>query len=87
MEFDLKLYRMKKIGIPQDRISRRLNVAQQTISDHLPDLAMLPNPVNSDLKKGFTVFQTAEKHGWPESLLWSIKIKGKDDFTKYQELQ
>jgi hypothetical protein len=84
MEFDLKLYRMKKIGIPQDRISRRLNVAQQTISDHLPDLVMLPNPVNSDLKKGFTVFQTAEKHGWPESLVWALKLDGKNDLGKYR---
>ena len=46
MDLDLKLFRMKKIGIPQERISKRLNIAQQTISDHLPDLAILPNPVN-----------------------------------------
>ena len=41
MEFDLKLYRMKKIGIPQDRISRRLDVAQQTISDHFGNIAKM----------------------------------------------
>jgi DNA modification methylase len=50
----------------------------------MPELAKSPN---SDLKKGFTVAQVAEKHGWPESLVWAIKLDGKDDLPKYKELQ
>jgi hypothetical protein len=47
-------------------------------------LAFLPN---NDLQKGFTVSKTAEKPGWPESLLWVINIAGKNDAAKYRELQ
>ena len=78
---------MKRLGIPQQRISDRLNILQSKISDYLVKMATSPNLPNSDLEKDFTVSQTAEKHGWPESLLWFIKLKEKDDFTKYQEIQ
>ncbi len=43
--------------------------------------------VNSELKQGFTVSQVAEKHGWPESLVWAVKLDGKDDLGKCHELQ
>ena len=78
---------MHRLGIPQDRIASRLDIARETVRDHLAKLAILPNPPNSDLKKGFTVSQTAEKHGWPESLVWALKLEGKNDAAKYQELQ
>jgi hypothetical protein len=29
-------------------------------------MAVLPFPPNADLKKGFTVSQVAQKHGWPD---------------------
>jgi hypothetical protein len=48
---------------------------------------IFPNEPNTDLKKGFTVAQVAEKHGWPESLVWALKLDGKNDAAKYQELQ
>ncbi len=51
---------MHRLGIPQDRIASRLDIARETVRDHLAKLAILPNPPNSDLKKGFTVSQTAE---------------------------
>ncbi len=47
---------------------------------------MWPNPLNTDLKKGFTVPQVAEKHGWAEPLVWSIALEGKDDLQKFKEL-
>jgi hypothetical protein len=53
----------------------------------LADPAMLPKRPNSDLQKGFTVSQTAEKHGWPESLVWALKLEEKDDAAKCHELQ
>ncbi|MBN1907579.1 MAG: hypothetical protein JW927_21035 [Deltaproteobacteria bacterium] len=43
--------------------------------------------LNTDLKKGFTVSQVTEKHGWPESLVWAVKLDGKDDLGKCHELQ
>jgi DNA modification methylase len=86
-QMDLAIFHMNSLGIPQDRISSRLNVPQKTISDHSAKMPMLANPLNNDLKKGFTVSQVAEKHGWPESLVWALKLKGKSDSAKYRELQ
>ena len=48
---------------------------------------MLANPINSDIEKGFTVSQTAEKHGWREILVRFFKPDGKNDADKYKELQ
>jgi len=75
MDLDLKLFRMTRLGIPQKRIAQRLGVSQQTISSHLPKMAELPFMVNSDLKRGFTVAQVAEKYDWPQVLVWSLAFK------------
>lgn len=44
MELDLKIYRMNCLGIPQERIAKRLKALQKTISKHgwteLGDLAI-----------------------------------------------
>jgi len=82
----VKILRMKLLGIPQERIAKRLGTPQQTISDYLPKMAELPFSVNSDLSVGFTVSQVAEKYGWPESLVWSVALKGKDDLKRFKEL-
>jgi hypothetical protein len=50
----------------------------------MPESAFL---LNSEMKEGFTVAQTAEKHSWPESLVWSLKFEGKNDLAKCSELQ
>ena len=49
----------------------------------MPELAKL---VNTDLSKGFTVPQVAEKHGWAEPLVWSIALEGKSDLDRFKEL-
>lgn len=87
MDLDLKIFRMNLLGIPQERIAERLREKREKIRDHLANLAMLPNPPNSDLKKGFTVPQVSEKHDWPEPLVWSLKLKDKEDAAKCKELQ
>lgn len=86
LDLKLKIFRMQRLGIPHDRIAKRLALTQQTISDHLPKLATPPNPVNSNLKSGFTVSQVSEKHGWPEPLVWSLALEGKTDFERFKEL-
>ena len=45
-------------------MANRLGVLQQTISIHLQKMPELAKLVNTDLSKGFTVSQVAEKHGW-----------------------
>ena len=72
VELDLKIFRMSHLGISQERIALCLDVPQQTISNHLPKMAVLPNPVNTELKLGFTVVQVAEKHSWAEPPVWSV---------------
>ena len=87
LDMDLTIFRMNRLGIPQDRIAKRLNVPQQTISRHLPKMPGLAKWVNSDLSKGFTVPQVAQKHGWPEPLVWSQALVNKDDFSRFKALQ
>jgi len=95
VELDLKIFHMRRLGIPQERIALCLGVPQQTISNHLPKMAVLPNPVNTELRQGFTVPQVAEKHacpvgpedrtgGWTEPLVWSIALEGKDDLDRFK---
>ncbi|MBN1226102.1 MAG: HTH domain-containing protein [Deltaproteobacteria bacterium] len=54
LELDLKLFRMHRFGIPQDRIAKRLGAIQRTISNYLemPELAYF---LKADLSKGFTM--------------------------------
>ncbi|MEA3416477.1 MAG: hypothetical protein U9R02_10045 [Thermodesulfobacteriota bacterium] len=68
LDIDLKIFHMNHLGMPQDRIAKRLGALQQTISDHLLKMATLPNPVNTDLSQGFAVTQVAEKHNWTEPM-------------------
>jgi hypothetical protein len=86
-DINQKIFHMVRLGIPQQRISDRLNILQSKISGYLSDMLMLANPINNDLRKGFTVSQVAEKHGWPESLVWSLKLESKNDLAKCEELR
>ncbi len=57
---DIKIFPMNRLGIPQDRIAKRLGQTRETIRDHLPKMAALTNPVNTDLSKGVTFAGVAE---------------------------
>jgi len=61
MGLDIKIFRMRCLGIPQDRIAKRLDLPQKTISNHLAKMPVLANPLNSDSEKDFTVARVAEK--------------------------
>ncbi|MFH1951159.1 MAG: hypothetical protein ABIL06_06055 [Pseudomonadota bacterium] len=49
------------------------------VSKHLEKMPALANILNTDLSKGFTVPQVAEKHGWTEPMVWSLALEGKED--------
>ena len=79
MKIDFNIFSMNSLGIPQERIATRLGLDQKTIHYHLGKKAELPFSLNTDLSKGFTVPQVAEKHacpvgpedrtgGWPEPM-------------------
>ena len=86
LDLDLKIFRMNRMVIPQERIAKRLGVIQRTVSNHLEKMAELPNFLNADLSKGFTVPQVAEKHGWTEPVVWSIALEGKSDLDRFKAL-
>jgi len=65
MEIDIKIFRMHRLGFPQDRIAKRMGVNQKTIHNHLGEMPELAFLLNADLSKGFTVPQVAEKHACP----------------------
>jgi hypothetical protein len=68
MDKDIKIFRMHSLGIPQDRIAKQMGINQASIHNHLLKMATLPNLINADLARGFTVAQVAEKHGWRLSM-------------------
>ena len=49
-------------------------------------MATLPNSINTDLSRGFTVPEVAEKHGWTEPVVWSLAIEDKEDLDKFKEI-
>ncbi|MCF8075144.1 MAG: hypothetical protein K9K63_06980 [Desulfotignum sp.] len=63
MDLDIKIFRMHGLGIPQDRIAKRLGLARTSFQYHLPKMAALPNSAKADLSLEFTVAQLAEKNG------------------------
>jgi len=83
---DIKTFRMDRLGIPQERLAKRMGVDQKTIHNHLGKMAALPNLLNSDLSRGFTVAQVAEKHGWSEPMVWSLALQGKEDLERFKEV-
>ena len=86
MEIDFNIFRMNRLRIPQERIATRLGLDQKTIHYHLGKKAELPFSLNTDLSKGFTVPQVAEKHGWTEPMVWSIALEGKSDLDRFKAL-
>ncbi|MBL7204076.1 MAG: ParB N-terminal domain-containing protein [Desulfobacteraceae bacterium] len=85
-EIDTKIFRMHRLGVPQGRIARRMGVDQKTIHNHLGEMPELAFLLNTDLSKGFTVPQVAEKHGWAEPLVWSIALEDKNDLDRFKAL-
>jgi hypothetical protein len=69
MDTDIKILCMHSLGIPHDRIAKQMGINQASIHNHLLKMATLPNLINADLARGFTVAQVAEKHGWPEPMV------------------
>ncbi|MCF8091164.1 MAG: hypothetical protein K9K40_01740 [Desulfotignum sp.] len=43
------------LGIPPDRIAKRLGLARTSFQYHLPKMAALPNSAKADLSRSFTL--------------------------------
>jgi hypothetical protein len=66
---------------------RPAELGQQTISRYLPKMLKFTKWVNTDLSKGFTISQVAQKHGWHESLVWSQALVNTNDFDRFKAIQ
>jgi len=86
MDMELKIFRMNRLGIPQDRIASRLGLIRTSLHYHLSKMATLPNSTNADLSRGFTVSQVSEKHNWSEPMVWSLALEDRDDRERFREL-
>jgi len=62
MDMHLKIFRMNRLGIPQERIAKRLLSPQQTISGRLPKLPGLANQPKADLSRGYTISKVAKNN-------------------------
>ncbi len=83
---DIKIFSMNRLGIPQDRIAKKMGVNQASIHNHLLKMPVLANLINADLERGFTIAQVAEKHGWTDPMVWSLALEDKDDRDRFKEL-
>jgi len=94
---DTKIFRMHRLGIPQERFAKRLGLNQASIHNHLLKMATLPNLINSDLYRGFTVAEVAEKHacpvgpedrtgGWTGPMAWSLVLEGGKHLERFKEV-
>ena len=75
---------MHSLGIPQDRIAKRLGEDRETIRNRLakmPESALWPK---ADLSKGFTISRVAQKHGWTEPMVWAFALEGKKDLERHK---
>ncbi len=86
LALDLKIFHLNLLGIPQDRIAKRLGIPRKTLFNHLAKMPAMAKWPNSDLSKGFLIPHVAQKHGWPEPLVWSQALNKKDDQTRFKEL-
>jgi len=86
MGMDIKIFRMNRLGIPQDRMAKRLGLVRTSINYHLTKMLTLANLTNADLSRGFPVAQVAQKHGWTDPMVWSLALEDKDDRDRFKEL-
>jgi hypothetical protein len=87
LALDLKIFCLNRLGVPQDRIAKRLSLPRRTLIDHLAKMPGLAKPLYRDLAKGFTISQVAKKYGWPEPMVWSLALNKKSDQARFQALQ
>ncbi len=86
IKLDLKIWQMNRLGIPQERIARRLGETRDIIRSHLGEMPILAKSPIPDLSLGLTIPQVAAKHGWSEPMLWSLALEGQNDQTRFKKL-
>jgi len=73
-------------AIIQQKSFSKIREVSLYFHNHLLKMATLPNLINTDLSRGFTVSQVAEKHGWTEPMVWSLALEDKEDIERFKKL-
>jgi hypothetical protein len=66
-----KMLVMKRLGIPSERIARRLGISRKRVFDCKDAIAV----IQKDLDKGLSIPECAKLHNLPEPLIWHIALE------------
>jgi hypothetical protein len=72
---------MRYLGIPVDRIARRLN-----ISKNMTEPKDIVKSIKADLDQGMLVSEIASQYHFPEPLIWHIALKTMSDQKRFKAL-
>ena len=82
---EVKILLQAKLGIPEERIAKRLKINRKTVTKSCKR-SRLFRSVRDSLDKGLSVSEAAKKCGCPEPLVWSIELEGKSDQSRFKAL-
>ncbi|MBT5970472.1 DNA methyltransferase [Desulfobacula sp.] len=82
----IKIAVMTRLGLPLVRIARRLNIHRETISKYAQKNQRLFKKIHQEFKAGTAIPDIAEKHGAPQSLVWSVVFQEKTDLERFKAL-
>ena len=85
LNLKIKILLMSGLGLPVHRVAARLRINRKTVLKYYdnPDLVQ---SIQEFLEKGLSVSEIAEKHWYPEPLVWSIALEAKTDQERFQAL-
>ncbi len=81
----VKALLMNQLGIPFKIIARVLKISPKTAARYCNNTQLFQS-VRKSLEDGLAVSEVAKKHAWPEPLVWSIALGGKDDIQRFKVL-
>lgn len=76
---------MNQLGIPFKIIARVLKISPKTVARYCHNTQLFQS-VRKSLEEGLAVSEVAKKHAWPEPLVWSIALAGKNDQSRFKAL-
>jgi len=73
---------MSRLGIPDIRIARQLDIPLKSIIDY-PEIVQ---SIKNEFDSGFSVSELSKKNKIPESFVWSIILEDMTDQERFQAL-
>ena len=82
----IKIAVMTRLGLPLVRIAQRLNIHRETISKYAKKNQALFKKMHQAVNAGTSIPDVAQKHGAPQSLVWSVVLQEKTDLERFKAL-